>query len=79
MSRLFHRDSLLQFFEPVEGDVNLRGRGFVGIGLGFAPHHDEVLAIGSDVVGGRGPGLTMIASAMIGKGVVFPNTKFGCV
>src|SRR5438093_13421721 len=44
------RHALLEFFKPVERDVDLLGRSFVGIGLCLGQHHDKVLAIGRDVI-----------------------------
>ena len=40
-----HRNFLLQFFEPVEDDIDLRGRG--GFGFDWL-QHQEALAVGGE-------------------------------
>jgi|SRR5262245_48538054 len=45
---LLYRHVLLQLFQPIQGDVDLLGRSFAGIG-GSRQQHDKVFAIGSDI------------------------------
>src|SRR5262249_20781462 len=44
------RHAVLQFFEPIERDVDLLRRNFARVCCGFTQHHHEVLVIGSDVI-----------------------------
>jgi hypothetical protein len=48
--RLLHRDTLLQLFQPIEDDVELRRGRLIVLGLRSCEDDDELLAVRTDVV-----------------------------
>src|SRR5439155_4336900 len=48
-----NRSPLLQFFEPVQSDIDLFGWSSTRLRLRFWKHHDKVLAVRSDVIASR--------------------------
>ena len=62
--RLLHRHTLLQLFEPVEDDLDLRGGGSSGLGLSGGDNAEECFAVWSNVVASGERGALLDESAL---------------